>query len=193
MQVIPDWKLNRYKCSVCESYDSVRYQQDDRYYCGICAVLNTKSPYEQLEIRVLSDLSDMFCPDNCPALSPTEGEQGHSKEHHICSRYGRRVIHGDYHPKILKCKPCREGKPPESRLEVSLFLTDGTELHGCLIYPTSEYKHSLDDEYTLQEALSKPEPSMEKYVYFSNQMIYEGRIPIDYIQLYLISRRTAKI
>ena len=50
----------------------------------------------------------MFCADNCNWLNPTEYEQDQQKHkiNHFCNRYGKRVVHGRYHPKLIKVEDC---------------------------------------------------------------------------------------
>ena len=52
-----------------------------------------------------------FCDPNCHYLIPNEETQTHKKEHHMCTKYNVRVIHGGYfhHPNIFKCEECTNG------------------------------------------------------------------------------------
>jgi len=49
-----------------------------------------------------------LCPDYCEHLSITESEQNRRKDKpdHICRKYNVRIIHGPFHPKIMKCDVC---------------------------------------------------------------------------------------
>jgi len=50
----------------------------------------------------------VFCKENCEYLNPTEYEQTKNKEHHICSKYNKRVWHIKYHPLLVRIKGCKE-------------------------------------------------------------------------------------
>lgn len=48
-----------------------------------------------------------FCKPNCCYLFPTEEEQTSEKEAHWCAKYGERLYHRSNHPKIVKCRACK--------------------------------------------------------------------------------------
>ena len=51
-----------------------------------------------------------FCGD-CHAVDPPEDHP--LTKGHICEIYGERIIHGDFHPEILRCIKCVENKTKE--------------------------------------------------------------------------------
>lgn len=69
-----------------------------------------------------------FCQHDCEYLKPTEEEQKYRrKENHICQKYGKRVIHFEYHPELIMLDKCDEqedenlikkySNPSETRLQ----------------------------------------------------------------------------
>lgn len=53
-----------------------------------------------------------FCPDDCKYLSINEKDQNKFaiKPPHICLLFKRKLFHGQYHPKLLRCTECVEDK-----------------------------------------------------------------------------------
>jgi len=55
-----------------------------------------------------------FCPDDCCYLLLNEDEQNEFYENmnwrqdHLCSKYKDRLVHGYYHPKLLRLEECDE-------------------------------------------------------------------------------------
>jgi len=48
-----------------------------------------------------------FCDDQCKYLNPTEMEQKTiGVKLHWCEKYNKKVIHMQYHPKILRLDEC---------------------------------------------------------------------------------------
>lgn len=47
-----------------------------------------------------------LCPDYCPAISPREQDQTKEKEPHKCLRDGARLLHGRYHPRLMRTERC---------------------------------------------------------------------------------------
>jgi hypothetical protein len=51
-----------------------------------------------------------FCCPDCEFLSITEMEQNNikdgNKESHICKKYNKRLVHGIYHPELVKLDEC---------------------------------------------------------------------------------------
>jgi hypothetical protein len=78
--------------------------------------INRNQVIEEEMTKLLNDniIKKMFCPENCAYLLINEEEQDEFAEHmnycpdHLCSKYKCRLIHGIYHPKILREKGCDE-------------------------------------------------------------------------------------
>lgn len=51
-------------------------------------------------------MNTRFCPHKCPNLKPTEAEQSRQKEGHTCQKYGKRVRHMGYHPRLVRLDEC---------------------------------------------------------------------------------------
>jgi hypothetical protein len=44
----------------------------------------------------------------CKYLSVKEYEQTSNKEHHVCNKYHKRVLHMGHHPEIVRLQECDE-------------------------------------------------------------------------------------
>jgi len=49
-----------------------------------------------------------FCHPNCRYLAPWEENQSELHEMHICGKYNVRVLHGKFHPKLIRVGECDE-------------------------------------------------------------------------------------
>ena len=47
-----------------------------------------------------------FCPDECEYLKPNEINQENNHTPHICTKFGKRVLHKSYHPKLVRLEEC---------------------------------------------------------------------------------------
>lgn len=47
-----------------------------------------------------------FCDDDCKYLYPRECDQVDKRIDHMCMLFNVRLLHEEYHPKILKYKKC---------------------------------------------------------------------------------------
>ena len=54
-----------------------------------------------------------FCPPKCPYLSPTEGV-------HRCAYVEDEVVHGVFHPKLIRDKRCLKNPPGNMKLLVNM-------------------------------------------------------------------------
>jgi hypothetical protein len=50
----------------------------------------------------------VFCGTNCKFLRPKEYEQTDEKEIHLCKKYNKRVLHLDFHPRLIRLPECDE-------------------------------------------------------------------------------------
>lgn len=53
----------------------------------------------------------MFCPNDCRYLSITEKQQGMFNRKdipHMCKKTKERIIHGEYHPKLIQTEACKK-------------------------------------------------------------------------------------
>lgn len=53
----------------------------------------------------------------CKYLSPKEHEQTSKKEHHICAKYNKRVLHMGHHPEIVRLPGCDEPLDQSNEME----------------------------------------------------------------------------
>lgn len=64
-----------------------------------------------------------FCYENCKNLDPTEEEQRktgmRNNPFHYCNKYKIRVMHGGYHPNLIKLGKCNYN--PEDSLFIKLL------------------------------------------------------------------------
>jgi hypothetical protein len=74
----------------------------------------TKKVLERVSENIRKKWNLCFCSENCAYLLINEKEQNEFEENmnwkpdHLCSKYKCRLIHGNYHPKLLREKDCDE-------------------------------------------------------------------------------------
>ncbi len=121
------WKVGQYSCKDYLFDPNIYTVQEQAFVVNSSEEHNrvfekdAKDWFRQWDLhedfRGMSPFEDIFtdnrfCPVECEFLFPKEYEQSKNigKASHICTKYNKRVIHGGYHPNILKCDECKENK-----------------------------------------------------------------------------------
>jgi hypothetical protein len=95
------------KCEICGKVDVC-------FKCGRFT-RKGKTVKQVMSADVIKFAVDNLCPANCRFISPTEEKQSELRNKnnyvpHSCMKFNKTIYHGVFHPRLVKCEECKEGK-----------------------------------------------------------------------------------